>query len=47
LASCAAFGNDGNGAHLDNLRSKFFIVNSQFTDILTFNSYLSSIFSLS
>jgi len=27
LASCAAFWNDGDSAHLDNLRSKFFIVN--------------------
>ena len=29
LASCTAFRNDGDGAHLNNLRSKFFIVNDQ------------------
>ena len=44
LASCAAFRNDGNGTHLDNLRSMFFMVNDQLRDILTYNSYLSSIF---
>lgn len=46
LASCAAFRNDGDGAHLGILRYKFFIVNDQLSDILTYGSYLSSFFSL-
>jgi hypothetical protein len=44
LASCTSFRNNGEGAHLDNLRSKFFIVNDQLEDIITFISYLSSLF---
>ena len=44
LASGASFRNDGDGAHRDNLHSKFFIVNDQLKDIITFISYLSSFF---
>ena len=44
LASCTSFRNNGEGTHLDNLRSKFFIVNDQLEDIITFISYLSSLF---
>jgi hypothetical protein len=44
LTSCTAFGNDGDGAHLDNLYGSFFTMNIQFKSILTYNSYLSSIF---
>jgi hypothetical protein len=44
LASCAAFRNDGDGTHFDNLHGSFFTVNIQLKKILTYNSYLSSIF---
>jgi len=44
LATRASFRNDGDGAHLDILRYKFFTVNDQLKNILTFTSYLSSFF---
>jgi hypothetical protein len=44
LASCTAFRNNGDGAHLDNLHGSFFAMNIQLRYILTYNSYLSSIF---
>ena len=44
LASCAAFRNDGDGAHLDILLRMFFVVNKQLSNILTSNAHLSSFF---
>jgi hypothetical protein len=44
LASRTSFWNNGEGAHLDILRYKFFMVNNQLKDILTYSSYLSSFF---
>jgi len=44
LASRAAFRNDRNGTHLDNLHGSFFAMNIQLKTILTYGSYLSSIF---
>jgi hypothetical protein len=46
LASRTSFWNNGEGAHLDILLFKFFMVNDPLNDILTSYSYLSSIFLL-
>jgi hypothetical protein len=44
LASCTAFRDDRNGAHLENLLFTFFIENNSFIDILTYFSCVSSFF---
>ena len=44
LASCTAFGDDGDGAHVDNLLVLFFTVNARLKQIIAYFPCLSSIF---